>query len=135
MENIQVKTIEDYENDEQKLSDCPIWNSPYITSIWDENDFSPEALVKQFKDAGFGFNTDTVTVYKLTGDDLFSIFDDDDIDWDNLPEVTADTIFYVLKEDELNDVWKNRYDNGSHGLFRVYSKLVDMITEDDDDDE
>lgn len=143
MEKIVVKTYEDYENDERELMDDPIYDSPYFMDEWDKLEpFTPEALVAKYKKAGFTFNTDTVTVYKILGEDIQSMYDDEEVDWErDVSYIKADTVFYVLKSSELGDDWHNRSSQPSDRppiFFRVWSKLLDMIddaVDDDDEDE
>ena len=65
----------------------------------------------------------------------------DIIYWDrDVPYIKDDTIFYVLRSDELCDEWRNRGNNApkSNIFFRVWYKLLDMIddtVEDEDDDD
>lgn len=143
MEKIIIKSYEDYENDEREIGDDPIYDSPFITNAWDDDSpFSPEALVEKYKSADYTFNTDTITIYKILGEDIYSMYEDGDdvIDWSSdVPDIKADTIFYVLKSDELCDEWKNREDNASKSdiFFRVWYRLLNMIddTVEDDDEE
>jgi len=143
MEKIIIKSYEDYENDEREIGDDPIYDSPFITNAWDDDSpFSPEALVEKYKSAGYTFNTDTITVYKILGEDIYSMYEDGDdiIDWRNdVPYIKEDTIFYVLKSNELCDEWRNRWNNAPKNniFFRVWYKLLDMIdnTVEDEDDE
>lgn len=141
MEKIIIKSYEDYENDEREIGDDPIYDSPFITNAWDDDSpFSPEALVEKYKSAGYTFNTDTITVYKILGEDIYSMYDDDDIDWDSdIPYIKEDTIFYVLKSNELCNEWRDREDNASKSdiFFRVWYRLLNMIddTVDNDDEE
>ena len=105
MEKIIIKSYEDYDNDEREIGDDPIYDSPFITNAWnDDNPFSPEALVDQYKSAGYTFNTDNITVYKILGKDIYAMYEDGDdiIYWDrDVPYIKNDTIFYVLRSDEL----------------------------------
>lgn len=143
MEKIIIKSYEDYDNDEREIGDDPIYDSPFITNAWnDDNPFSPEALVEQYKSAGYTFNTDNITVYKILGKDIYTMYEDSDdrIDWRNdVPYIEEDTIFYVLKSNELCDEWQNRWNNAPKNniFFRVWYKLLDMIdnTVEDEDDE
>jgi hypothetical protein len=145
MEKIVIKTYEDYENDERELMDDPIYDSPYFMDEWDSLEpFTPEALVAKYKKAGFTFNTDTVTVYKILGEDIWSMYDEGEVDWEkDVSYIKADTVFYVLKSSELGDDWRNRGEQSSDRppiFFRVWSKLLDMIDdavedEDGEDDD
>ena len=146
MEKIIIKSYEDYDNDEREIGDDPIYDSPFITNAWnDDNPFSPEAIVEKYKSAGYTFKTDTITVYKILGEDIYTMYEDsgDIIYWDrDVPYIKDDTIFYVLRSDELCDEWRDRGNNApkSNIFFRVWYKLLDMIDdtvedEDDDDDE
>lgn len=141
MEKIIIKSYEDYDNDEREIGDDPIYDSPFITNAWnDDNPFSPEALVEQYKSAGYTFNTDNITVYKILGKDIYTMYEDGDdrIDWRNdVPYIEEDTIFYVLKSNELCDEWRNRWNNAPKNniFFRVWYKLLDMIDNTAEDDE